>query len=266
MPFWDDCLIAHYKKTPASVSVVTGKWKTGKTDFALFLAVDELRDRLGIVEDVGTNVQVTDQSVVYVNNFVDLETFLFRNKRRKVFILDEALKAAPSRSAMSKLNVKWMQYVPELSKAKTHLIVITQEESYMEKLFLHPTFIRARWVKKDLKTVDLISQLYPGEVYRFNDIPKSKVSFDAYCIAKWSMEPKEIARVDDQDITIAIEYAKGEKTHNIMEKYGLRYRWELTHAIKRAIDKMYTVYKRGEWSPPEENNTNSIEALASPST
>lgn len=247
------------------MSVISGKWKTGKSDFALFLAVDELRDRLGVVEQVGSNIQTDDPSIAYINNFVDLETWLFKDRKRKVFIFDEALKAAPSRSAMSKLNVKWMQYVPELSKARTHLFVITQEEAYMEKLFIHPTFIRARWIKKALKTVDLISQLYHGEVCRFNDIPKSKVSFDPYCIATWQMEPTGEAAMVDDDIRVAIEYANGGKTHEIMEKYGLKYRCELTNAVKRALKKMYSVYERGERGEPEQNYTENDEALVSPS-
>jgi len=263
--FWDECLLKHYKDTPASVSVVSGKWKTGKTDFALFLAVDELRDRLGVVEEVASNIRADDPSVSYINNFVDLDTWLFRNRKRKVFIFDEALKAAPSRSAMSKLNVKWMQYVPELSKARCHLFVITQEEAYMEKLFIHPTFIRARWIKKSLKTVDLISQLYHGEVCRFNDIPKSKVSFDPYCIATWQMEPDAEMSVVDNDILAAVAYARGEKTHEIMQKFGFRYRSEFTNAIKRAINKMYNVHKRGERAEVPEDNTEMDEALALPS-
>lgn len=265
MSFWDECLLKHYKDTPASVSVISGKWKTGKTDFALFLAVDELRDRLGVVEEVASNIKADDPSISYVNNFVDLDTWLFRNRKRKVFIFDEALKAAPSRSAMSKLNVKWMQYVPELSKARCHLFVITQEEAYMEKLFIHPTFIRARWIKKSLKTVDLISQLYHGEICRFNDLPKSKVSFDPYCIATWQMEPSGEAAIIDDDIRIAIDYANGEKTHEIMERYGLKYRCELTNAIKRALKKMYNVYERGERADGSQDNTKMGEALALPS-
>lgn len=265
MTFWDECLLKHYKDTPASVSVISGKWKTGKSDFSLFLAVDELRDRLGVIKEVGSNIKTDDTTIAYINNFVDLETWLFRNRDRKVFIFDEALKAAPSRSAMSKLNVKWMQFVPELSKARCHLFVITQEEAYMEKLFIHPTFIRARWVKRTLKVVDLISQLYHGEVCRFNDIPKSKVSFDPYCIATWQMEPTREAVIIDDDVKIAIEYANGGKSHDIIEKYGLKYRCELTNAIRRALKKMYAVYVRGERGETSDNYTENEEALVSSS-
>jgi hypothetical protein len=264
MPFWDECLIKLYKESPASISVISGKWKTGKTDFALFLAIDELHDRLKIIEEVGSNIQTDDTSIAYINNFVDLETWLFRNKRRKVFIFDEALKAAPSRSAMSKLNVKWLEYVPELSKARTHLFIVTQEESFMEKLFLHPTFIRARWVKRNIKTVDLISDQFDG-INRFTDLPRSKIGFDPYRIATWSLEPKGDLAVVDNDILLAIEYAKGGKTHEIMQKFGLRYRSEFTNAIKRAINKMYNVHKRGERAEVPEDNTEMDEALALPS-
>jgi len=264
MPFWEECLTKLYRESPASISVISGKWKTGKTDFALFLAVDELQSRLGIVEEVGSNIHTDASKVAYINNFVDLETWLFRNKKKKVFVFDEALKAAPSRSAMSKLNVKWLEYIPELSKARTHLLIITQEESFMDQLFLHPTFVRARWIKRDLKTVDLISQLFDG-VIRFNDVPKSTVSFDPYRIATWQMEPTEEAAIVDDDIRVALEYANGGKTHLIMQKYGLKYRSDFTNAIKRALKKMYNVYKRGERGEPQENATEVNEALALPS-
>lgn len=264
MPFWDGCLMKLYKESPASISVISGKWKTGKTDFALFMAVDELRDRLNVVEEVGSNIQTDDPGVIFINNFAALETWLFRNKKRKVFIFDEALKAAPSRSAMSRLNVKWLEYVPELSKARTHLFVITQEESFMEKLFLHPTFVRARWIKRNLKTVDLISQEFDG-VCRFNDVPKSKISFDPYRIATWQMEPDGEQFVVDNDILVALAYARGEKTHEIMQKFGLKYRSDFTNAIKRALNKMYSVYKRGERSEAPEDTTKTNEAVALPS-
>jgi len=252
---WDQVLNSLYN-SPASISVISGKWKTGKTDFSLFLVIDELRDRLGLIREVGSNIQTTDPTVAYVNNFMDLETFLYRNKDRKAFIFDEALKAAPSRSAMSRLNVKWLEYIPELSKARTHLFVITQEESYLEKLFLHPTFVRARWKKLDLKTVDLIKD---GEVLRFRDLPKAKVDFDPYCIAKWQMEPDGDPGLEDEDLTIALDYSRGMKTQDIMEKYGLKYRWEITRALKRAIDKLYNVYRRGVRVEQLAEDTNEVE-------
>ncbi|MBC7113220.1 MAG: hypothetical protein H5T34_04270 [Candidatus Methanomethyliales bacterium] len=247
-------MIKLYKESPASISVITGKWKTGKTDFALFLTIDELRDRLGIVEKVGTNIWVDDPTVSHIDNFVDLETWLFMDRKKKAFIFDEALKAAPSRSAMSKLNVKWLEYIPELSKARTHLFIITQEESFTEKMFLHPTFVRARWIKRALKVVDLISDQFDG-VNRFTDIPKSKVNFDPYKIATWSLEPKGDLNIVDNDILLAVEYANNSRTHEIMKKYGLKYRSDLTNALRRAIKKMYNVYKRSERVKPENLTT-----------
>ncbi|MEM3389412.1 MAG: hypothetical protein QXQ64_02395 [Candidatus Bathyarchaeia archaeon] len=241
MTFWDECLFKHYRESPSSVSVIQGKWKTGKTDFALFLCVDELRDRLGVIKEVATNIK-TNGETVYINNFDDLEVWLFKNKDRKAFIFDEAIKSSPSRAAMSKINVRWLQYIPELSKARCHMFVITQEAQFTEKLFLHPTFVRAHWIKRDLKTVDLISPFYK-HICRFNELPKTKVEFDPYSIAVWQLEAADQAVVDN-DIKIALEYARGERSHNIMRKYGLRYRSDLMIAIRRAIEKMYSVYER----------------------
>jgi hypothetical protein len=262
LPFWDECLLRHYKDTPASVSVIQGKWKTGKTDFALFLCVDELQDRLGIVKEVATNIK-TNGEAIFVNNFDDLEAWLFKNKERKAFIFDEAIKSSPSRAAMSKINVRWLQYIPELSKARCHMFVITQEAQYTEKLFLHPTFVRAHWIKRDLKTVDLISPLYK-EICRFSEIPQTRVKFDPYAVATWHLEATSLEVVDN-DIKIALEYARGKRSHEIMQKYGLRYRSDLMLTIRRAIEKMYNVYMRRGGAEVTENTTDNKEPQVLPS-
>lgn len=245
MSFWDTCLKKHYYETPASLSLVEGKWKTGKTDFALFLSVDELKNRLGFIEEVASNVKTFNNETVYIDNFIDLEMWMFKNRKRKIFIYDEAIKATPSRRAMSEINTKWLQFVPELSKGKCHLIVVTQEPDYTEKLFLHPTFVRAHWIKRDLKTVDLISQYYKG-VNRFHDLPKTSVNFDPYLIAVWKLEAEVETKIVDEDIKIALDYAQGMRSHAIMQKYGLRYRNDLTLAVRRAISKLHQMYMRRE--------------------
>lgn len=257
MAYWDDTLNDIYHKNPSGISLIEGNWKTGKTDFSLFLAVDELKDRLAIIKEVASNIKTNDPRVNYVNNFSDLETFLFRNRDRKAFIYDEAIKSSPSRSAMSKLNVTWLKYIPELSKAKCTMFVITQEADFTEKLFLHPTWIRAKWVKKALKIADLLTYK-SHHIDRFTDLPPTSVTFDPYTIATWSLLPTSGNRIIDQDILIALEYAQGERTNQIMAKYGIRYRGDLTYIIRRAIKKMYEVNIGGERSLVENNSTDDL--------
>lgn len=250
----DSCLFKIYD-TPASITVVRDKWKTGKTDFALRLTWDELKNRLSIIKHVASNVQ-TDK-LQYINNFEDFELWLFQNRERKAFIYDEAVKSTPSRRAMSQINTKWLEFVPELSKGKCHLIVITQEEDYTEKLFLHPTFVRARWIKQEKTVVDLIIS-GEQEIHRFRDVPKTTVQFDPYAIATWKMESEtQTFNIIDNDIKIALDYAKME-SKEVMAKHGLRFRSDLTSAVKRGINKLYDVAVRVERKQTQENTTTTL--------
>ena len=232
----DRCLLQIYN-SPASISVVTGKWKKGKTDFALRLAKDELKDRLGVIKEIGTNIKTESDEIRYIDNFQDFEVWAFSNKKRKMLLYDEAIKSTPSRRAMSQLNTKWLEYVPELSKMKCHLVVITQEEAYTEKLFLHPTFIRAKWIKQDLKTVDLIIS-GKDQILRFHNIPKTTVKFDPYRIATWKMETENILAIEDEDIQIMLDYAHL-TSQQIIDKYpSLQHRTEVMRRVKKGIRKV----------------------------
>jgi len=244
--------------TPASISVVSGEWKKGKTDFALYLAKDALKDRLGIIKEIGANIKTESDEIRYVDNFTDFELWLFGNKKRKMFLYDEAIKSTPSRRAMSQINTKWLEYVPELSKGRCHLVVITQEEDYTEKLFLHPTFVRVKWIKQDLKTVDLI---IPGkyQVLRFHEIPKTTVKFDPYRLATWKLEAENLMQIEDEDIQIVFDYADL-SSDQIAEKYPfLHTRMDATRRIKRGIRKLKQLYqsisKRSGGHIPSINDT-----------
>jgi len=255
----DACLKRIYD-APASITVVTGKWKTGKTDLSLRISYDELKNRLGVIKEVATNIKLQHPEIKYIDNFEDFEFWVFQNKRPKIFIYDEAIKSTPSRRAMSEINTKWLEYVPELSKGRCHLIVVTQEVDFTEKLFLHPTFVRAQWVKLDKTVADLI---ITGDqhVYRFNGIPKTTVPFDPYSIAEWRLSrgPFDFSLVD-RDIKIALDYAKL-PSKQVMDKYGLRFRSDLTNAVKRAIEKLYNVVVRVERESSKEPTTTTSEIM-----
>ena len=240
-----DQVLHRIYNTPASISVVSGKWKKGKTDFALRLAKDELKDRLGIIREIGANIKTESEEIRYVDNFTDFELWLFGNKKRKMFLYDEAIKSTPSRRAMSQINTKWLEYVPELSKGRCHLVVITQEEAYTEKLFLHPTFVRAKWIKQDLKTVDLIIS-GKDQILRFHNIPRTTVKFDPYRIATWKLSTTTIQTFNDPDIKMALEYAHGQSMWDLKRKYGKdqsTIKDHIKQGIKRLAEKCGIVGK-----------------------
>ena len=255
---WESCLRKIYG-TPASVTVVTGEWKSGKTDFALYLAFDELKEKLGIIKKIGTNIKVfkdesfteLDDKVAYVDNFVDFEAFVFQDRKPKVFIFDEAIKAAPSRKAMSKLNTKWLEYVPELSKGRCHLIVITQAKDYTEKLFLNPIFIRAEWRKINKTTVILTILKPKPEMHTFYDIPTTSLKFDAYRQAIWRMNPQRTLQNLPTEIKIAFEYAHGISTDELAQKYGYGHRRQVVRVIQKALrilERIVSGKETIEWS------------------
>lgn len=254
---WESVLRKIYG-TPASVTVIDGKWKTGKTDLALHLR-EEL-ERLTLISKAASNIMCfkdknktiqDDETVLYIDNFLELQTWMFSGYR-KCFIYDEAIKSTPSRRAMSKLNTKWLEVIPELSKARMHLIVITQELKYTESSFLHPTFVRAIWHKISLprhnsqfrKMVRLYSDMLQ-HVFIFKGIPPTKIIFDPYRSATFKIAPDK-ARFGELplEMQVAFDYAEGLSTDKIVDKYPtLQHRYEAVRLIRRALKVLVKKYQ-----------------------
>lgn len=239
---------------PASITIITGEWKTGKTDFGLHL-MEELK-RLELISKMASNVFTEDQEVTYINDIMSLRTWSFMDRRRKAFLYDEAIASTPSRRAMSKLNTEWLKFIPELSKGREHLIVITQETAYTESSFLHATFIRAIWEKITLhpshplfrKMARLYSKLIP-EIRVFKNIPRCRAKFDPYRSATFHIEP-QLANIKIEDnIQIAFEYGEGLSSGDLVEKYDyLHSRKEVLRRVRvgiRSLKECYLVQASG---------------------
>lgn len=246
---WEYCLKVIYGQ-PASITVVDGEWKTGKTDLGLHIA--EECKRLGLISKIASNIMcwedpqrlIPSKKVLYIDNFVDLNAWMFSGYR-KMFIYDEAIKMTPSRRAMSQLNTKWLEVIPELSKGRMHLVVITQELKYTESSFLHPTFVRGHWHKISLpkshpqfrKMVKLYTELLP-EIYTFKGLPPTKIGFDPYRSATFSLAP-ETSQLENLslELKVAYDYAKGLSTDAIVDKYkpDIRDRTQATRELRKGI-------------------------------
>ena len=68
----------------------------------------------------------------------------------KMYIFDEAIKNAKNRGAMTKLNKAWFDVIPELSKMRTHLVVITQSDEYVDSIFKSQEFLSGTWLMSRL--------------------------------------------------------------------------------------------------------------------
>lgn len=284
---WDHAINSIYRETPASISVIEGDWKTGKTDFALHLAVDELKDRRHLVQRVAANIRCfadpeckipSDDRVEYVDNFDVLRTFIAK-PGRKVFIYDEALKNTPSKRAMTTLNAEWLKIVPELSKGGSrehpggcHLFVLTQEDSMTEKLFLHPTFKTAMWKKIALKPsnpqfrkmVRLSSKLLKQKTI-FKNLPATTVNFNPFLSANWQLHAneKDIASYP-LELQVCIQYAKGLSTDQIVKQHPeLKDRKEATRKLRKGLLSILQAWQVAQTM--RRDNLPEISATTSPS-
>lgn len=204
---------------PATIIIIHGEWKLGKTDFALFL-YEELM-RLGIIRKGATNIITKDSSILCIQNMPYLKQWMFKDKIPKLYIYDESIRGTPRRRAMSKLNVAWLQdIIPELSKGKAKLIVISQELEFTESIFYHPTFLRGIFEKVSLKTVVLKSRLIKQRKATFYDVPRTSIKFDPFRGASFSLEATIdfYASTDEQKIVYL--YGKGKSFRQIGNSFS----------------------------------------------
>lgn len=224
---------------PASITAITGKWKTGKTDFALLMA--ECLLQLGLVKKVATNIE-TDR-FLQITGLNILKGWFFQESGRKLFLYDEVIESTPRRKPMSRLNVAWIQTIPQLSKAKGHLVAITQEQAFTESAFFNPTFCRGIWhkfanresrVKNAVCHSPLISARHP-EGYIINRIPKTKVHFNPFQLATFKLSESDL-KFDLLPMSFkAVQlYAEGNSFDKIARSLGLNQATQVRRLIQRA--------------------------------
>lgn len=249
---------------PQGITQIKGFYKTGKTDFTLHLL--EILMNMKLIHEAAGNVRVfqdkecqipVNEPVKYIDNFVLLKAWLFRNTRRKMFIFDEAMANAPSKKAMTTLNAEWQRVIPELSKAKCHLMTLTQEETMTEKIFAHRTFNVATWTKIDLprhhsqyrKRVKVSSKLLK-ETLIFNNISRTNINFNPYLSALWSMEPTSTDQFEDTlELKVLMDYANGKSYPTIAKTYEELYdRTSVARAMRRGLKVLFRMCQVSEVS------------------
>jgi hypothetical protein len=204
------------------MALVVGDWKTGKTDFALLIAERLLE--LGIVKKVASNIETKDPRIEFVSSLEKLKHWLYMDKMRKLYILDEAGVHIPRRTPMKEKNVKAIQLLPEISKAHAKLIIVTQDPDGIDSQFLSPVWLKAMFVKDSLKNARLISDFF-GEPIRINDIPKTSISFDPYAIAPFTLdEPFSVPEwvMKDDSYKLLWEYAVNNKSIDQLKVHPMK--------------------------------------------
>ena len=225
--------------------LIAGDWKTGKTDFALLIAERLLE--LGIVKKCASNIETKDPRIEFVSSLERLKQWLYIDKARKLYILDEAGVHIPRRTPMKEKNVQAIQLLPEISKAHARLIVVAQDPDGIDSQFLNPVWLKALFVKDSLKNARLISDLFET-VVKLNDIPKTTIPFDPYAIAPFALsEPFKVPEwvMKDDNYKLLWEYAVNNKSIDQLKVHPMKMNRLVRHFITSNQDR-FTISQLSE--------------------
>jgi len=197
-----------------SLVLIGGKWKTGKTDFALFIAECLLKlpswsnpEHKTIVAEVASNIETFGRFPM-ISDMISLKQWLYGSNKRKLYILDEANIHLPSRRAMSGKSVEFVKLLAEISKAHARIIVIGQDVLSVDKMFLEEIWCRGVFVKESLKK----AQLFSTELirpYTFSNIPPTSIKFNPYAIAPFTEKPSGKVFFKDTDKQVLWDWSHG---------------------------------------------------------
>jgi len=224
----------------AIIVMIKGDWKTGKTNLGLRIVEDLLK--LKIIKIAGTNVAIEENDKIKkITDFPTLRDFHFdhpRNPKDKAFIFDEAGKLTSRRSAMSKMNRSWFEFIPELSKGRCRLIVITQSEFIADSIFVNTQFTKAYFTTyKYRKRYDVGVESELLKVFQaqyFMRFPKCAVDYNPYGSAEWFLDRKQLLDIEPLCCKVARMYGiENLSTSKIAEKLGFKnQRIRVTRLIK----------------------------------
>lgn len=194
-----------------SIVLIGGIWKSGKTDFALFIAQCllklQFKSTRHVIEEMASNIE-TGGHFPYIYDLVSLRRWLYATPKRKLYILDEANEHMPSRRAMSGKNVGFIRLIPEISKAHARMIVVGQELLDLDKTFRGDTWCRGFFIKLGLKKAQCFAQRLP-QPFLFKNIPPTSISFDPYTIAPFQEQPSGKTMFKDEDLQMLWEWSNG---------------------------------------------------------
>jgi len=198
--------------------LIGGRWKTGKTDFALFVSEHLTRipyknpDEF-LITEVASNIE-TYGKYPFIHDLLSLKQWLYSSNKRKLYILDEASEHFSSRTSMSSKNVAFTQLIPEISKAHARLLIIGHQLSNVDKTLTDNTYCRGVFIKTSLKTAQFFSDLVNHPIV-FKDVPPTSIKFDPYAIAPFTEKPVGKAIFKDQDKQVLWEWCHGKSFRSL---------------------------------------------------
>jgi hypothetical protein len=183
--------------------LVGGTWKIGKTDMILYISewlrklksyhTSSMTNKDGtpydmpLVSEVASNID-TFGTYPLITDLVSLRQWIYGSKSRKLYIFDEASEHLPNTRGMTSKSVGFKQLIPEISKAHARMAIVGHALLKVDSTLLDETWCKGIFIKKDLKTVEVISHLLPHQ-YTFRDLERTNIPFDPDLLAPFTEKP-----------------------------------------------------------------------------
>lgn len=236
--YWEYAL--HRLFDHPSIVLIGGTWKSGKTDFSLKIAEDLKKIHYmgtNLIQEVASNIE-TFGTYPQISDLISLRQWLYGSNRRKLYIFDEASEHLPSRRAMSRKNVGFIQIIPEISKAHARMIVVGHQLLKIDSQLLDDTWCRGAFLKLELKKAQLISYLMP-QPYIFDNIPPTTIKFDPYAIAPFTERPPKEEMFKDADLQKLWDWAHGKSWKELFKHPNECNRFVRSNVVK-LLEKTFT--------------------------
>lgn len=224
------------------LATVEGDWKTGKTDFALFISEVLLEN--SVVEEVASNIH-TEDHYPQISDTPNLKVWLNSSKKSKLFIFDELNENVGSRRAMSSKSVDIISILPEISKAKARIIGLAQDLSGVDSTFRKRVWAKAYFQKfitseSKVKNVRVFAPSFLKNRYEFFDVPRTTIPFDPYLIAPFLEKPNVKTAYYDVNITRFANWVKGMS----WKDNGFKHPQEANRFYISVAERLLTIYSQ----------------------
>lgn len=161
----------------SAIVIIDGKRGDGKTDFALKLAEDALKDK--VISSVATNIISEDPRLKHITNFPDLDYYLKFGSGRKLFILDEAGQSLPSNRWMSNLSVKMMGTAQLIRHFHGRMVFIAPSKKFILKFVRDPS-IRDCVIEKTNLKIAKVKNYLTRRTYNLKNIAPTEIKFSQH--------------------------------------------------------------------------------------
>lgn len=212
-------------------SLKSGVWKTGKTDFGLYIAKRCLKGNL--VYEVASNIN-TYGEFLQIEDTQTLNAWLCSNTKRKLFIMDEGNEIVPNTKFMTNQSTGIKAILPQISKMRGRLIIIAQDIGSLDKTFRCDAWKRGVFMKTSRKTASLTAYWSPLKPLEFIDIPKTSVKFDPYVRAEWGEKSERIIQFKNEDLRLLWKWSHEGKS---LKELGIHAQ-KLNRMVRPFVERM----------------------------